>query len=124
MSAEATDPGWFYSRSSGPPGEQAGPVPWQQLVAFARGGYLAPDDLVWSAQFTTWQRAADVPGLFADVPPPPAAPFGPEAQGATAATYAPPAAAYAAAPPAQDERERRRSGLLYWLIPLIAVVVI
>jgi hypothetical protein len=100
MNVDPMDPGWYYSRLNGPPGEQAGPVSWQHLVSYAQSGFLGPDDLVFGPHSLDWQRAAVVPGLF------PAA----LAPGA----YAAPAAG----------SERPRSTLLYWLLPLIAVIVI
>jgi hypothetical protein len=103
MSAGAMDSGWYYSLRSGVPGQQMGPLSWQDLVAYARRGAFGPDDLVWHEQLGEWRPGSQVPGLFAA---PAAAPAG----------YAAPAA-YGAAQPA-------KSKLLYWLLPLIAIIIV
>jgi hypothetical protein len=103
MNADAMDSGWYYSKQGGPPGQHVGPISWEQLVSYARSGFLTPNDLVWSPQMAGFQPAAQIPGLF----PAPVSP-----------AYGYPASfGYAPAEP-------RRSRLLYWLIPLIAVIVI
>jgi hypothetical protein len=103
MSAPAMDSGWYYSLKSGPPGQQTGPLSWEDLVANARGGAFGPDDYVWHEQLGDWLPGSKVPGLFAARP---AAPAG----------YAAPAA-YGAAQPAGSK-------LLYWLLPLIAIIIV
>ncbi len=97
------DPGWYYSKLDGPPGQQSGPVSWEQLVSYARSGFLVPEDLVRSEGSTTWHPAAEIPGLLT----------------------APPVAAHQ--PPAPSPSEpagHRRSRLLLWLLPLIAVLLV
>ena len=105
MSTGAMDSGWYYSKLGGPPGQQVGPISWEDLVSYSRAGALTPNDLVWNEQLGDWRPAAQIPGLFS-APAPAAAPAG----------YAAPAA-YGAAAPA-------KSRLLYWLIPLIVVILI
>ena len=102
MSTPVIDSGWYYALRGGPAGGQVGPVGWEDLVAHARGGAFGPQDLVWNEQLDDWRPASQVPGLF---PSPAAAPLG-----------SPAAAAYAAPRPA-------KSKLLYWLIPLIVVIL-
>lgn len=118
MSEGGMESGWFYARRGGPPGQQVGPLSWQDLVSYARGGAFGPDDVVWHERLGAWQPASQVQGLFAapaPTPPPAAVPGGEPA-------YAPPAyaapAGYAAASPV------KKSKLLYWLLPLIAVIVV
>jgi hypothetical protein len=110
MSTGAMDSGWYYSKRGGPPGQQVGPITWEDLVSYSRAGALTPDDLVWNQQLGDWRPASQIPGLFATATPavtPSVAPAG----------YAAPAAYGLAAQP-------RKSSLLYWLIPLIAIIVI
>ncbi len=52
--------GWHMSRG----GATYGPYEWNDLVAWAQGGRLAPGDLVWQAQLPGWMPAGKVPGLF------------------------------------------------------------
>ena len=104
MSTGAMDSGWYYSKLGGPPGQQVGPISWEDLVSYSRAGTLTPNDLVWNEQLGDWRPAAQIPGLFS-APAPAAAPAG----------YAAPAA-YGAAAPA-------KSRLLYWLIPLIVLLL-
>ena len=52
--------GWHLSRG----GATYGPYEWNDLVAWAQGGRLAPGDLVWQAQLPGWTPAGQVPGLF------------------------------------------------------------
>ena len=107
MSADAMDSGWYYSKRGGPPGQQFGPVTWENLVSYARGGLLAPEDLVWNEQLPDWRPASQIPGLFpASAPASPAMP-----------------AAYAAAP-GYVAAQPKKSTLLYWLIPLIVLVLV
>ncbi|MCL5736175.1 MAG: DUF4339 domain-containing protein [Actinobacteria bacterium] len=111
--------GWYYSKLGGPPGEQVGPVSWEELVSLARSGLVASDDLIRSEQRAEWHPAGHLPGLFSpaapsvlpSVPPsvPPSYAYPPPA---------PPVAAAAAPAPAG------RSRLLLWLIPVIVVVLI
>ncbi len=113
MSADAMDSGWYYSKRGGPPGQQFGPVTWENLVSYARGGLLVPEDLVWNEQLPDWRPASQIPGLFpASAPPPAAVPVG----------YAA-APSYAAAP-AYGVAQPKRSSLLYWLIPVVVLVLV
>lgn len=107
MSAGAMDSGWYYSKRGGPPGQHFGPVTWEDLVSYARGGLLVPEDLVWNEQLPDWRPSSQIPGLFpASAPAPATVPAG----------YAA-ASSYGAAQP-------KRSNLLYWLIPLIVLVLV
>jgi hypothetical protein len=99
------DSGWYYAKRGGPPGQQFGPVTWGDLVSYARGGLLTPDDLVWNEQLPDWRRAGDIPDLFlAPAPSGPVAGYG--------------------ASPSHATLQPRRSGLLYWLIPLIVIILV
>ena len=71
MSAGGMESGWFYARRGGPPGQQVGPVSWQDLVSYARGGAFGPDDLVWHEQLGDWRPASQIQGLFAAPAPAP-----------------------------------------------------
>jgi hypothetical protein len=106
MSTGAMESGWYYSRLAGPPGQPSGPVTWEELVSAARGGRLAPDDLVWHEQLGDWRPASQIPNLFPVAAPTPA--------------FVPAYAAVSAVPAAQP----KRSSLLYWLIPAVVVVLV
>lgn len=86
--------GWFYARLGGPPGERVGPLSWPLLVSSAQGGAFGPDDLVWHEQLGEWRPASQIQGLFA-------APSG-----------------HAVTPAARPSR------VLYWLLPVIALVIV
>ena len=106
MSARSGDSGWYYAKQGAAAGEESGPFTWEQLVAHANAGYLAQDHLVWNESMPDWLPAAQTPGLFAGVPLPP-----------------PAASGYVPVPRAADQ-ERRRSRALFWLMPVIAVIVV
>jgi hypothetical protein len=108
---------WYYSKRGDPARQQIGPLTWEQFYAFAQAGTLTPDDLVWNPQFADWVPAAQVPGLF------PAA--------ATPAVQAPypapvqPAAVYRqATQPAAARSTGRSRSWLYWVVPLVVLVVV
>jgi hypothetical protein len=107
MNTGLTDPGWYYSKLGGPPGQRFGPLTWEDLVSHARSGHLSADDLVWQEQFPDWRPASQVPGLLSSSPPP----------------LPPPLPAQAAAP-APAATKPHRSRYLAWLIPLIVVVLV
>ncbi len=113
MSAGGMESGWFYARRGGAAGQQAGPFSWQDLVSHARGGAFGPDDLVWHEQLGDWRPAAQVQGLFAAPVPAPVHAATPAAQ---PGYVAPPG--YAMAQPV------KKSKLLYWLLPLIAAIIV
>ncbi len=50
--------------------QQFGPVPLNELVALARSGAIAPNDLVWAEGWNTWRMAQAVPGLMPPAVPP------------------------------------------------------
>jgi hypothetical protein len=50
---------WYYAQSN----ERKGPVPFAKLKAMAKGGWLAPDDLVWQSGMRDWAPAREVEGL-------------------------------------------------------------
>ncbi len=106
----AMDTGWYYARPGGSPGQQVGPLSWQDLVAHARGGSFGPSDLVWQEQLGDWRAASDIPGLFPGAPPAPTPAYG--------------AAAGYAGPPVRGTAQPPRSKLLYWLLPLIAIIIV
>jgi len=55
---------WFYVRG----GQQFGPISFEQLVALARSGDLAPTDGVWTDKMSGWTPANQVPGIFDAAP--------------------------------------------------------
>jgi hypothetical protein len=103
---------WYYSKRGDPARQQIGPLDWEQFYAFAQGGTLTPDDLVWNPQFADWVPAGQVLGLF------PAA-----AQPAPQSPYQPSAQARAAFGQAAHSNGRRRSWLL-WVVPLAVLIVV
>lgn len=56
---------YHYRRSE----NQFGPISFDELLAAARSGNIAPNDLVWAEGWNTWRIAQSVPGLL-----PPAVP--------------------------------------------------
>jgi len=54
--------------------EQFGPYGWDDLVRFARGGQIAPTDLIWSDASGAWQPASGYAALFPATPSQGAAP--------------------------------------------------
>ena len=77
---------WHYARA----GQEAGPVPWEQLQQMAATGALQPADLVWSDGMPQWIAAGSVPALFPVAPAPGYLPPGvaPLAYATPTATYA------------------------------------
>jgi hypothetical protein len=116
MNAGPVGSGWYYSKLGGPPGQQFGPLSWEQLYSYAQSGVVRGDDLVWNQQLSGWQPAAQIPGLFPAAPP---------AYGYPAAsTYeAGPAYGVGYGPSGYPQAAPRRSPWP-WLGPLIAVVLI
>jgi GYF domain 2 len=55
---------WYYSRGD----DRLGPVSDDALKRLAEVGQLRPSDLVWSEGDPDWKPAAEVPGLFDDLP--------------------------------------------------------
>ena len=114
MSAGGMESGWYYAERGGPQGQQVGPVSWQDLVSYARGGAFGPDDVVWHEQLGDWRPASQVPGLVRRVLR--RRPCRGRTGGPRPAYAAP--AGYAMAPAG------KKSKLLYWLLPLIAVIIV
>jgi GYF domain 2 len=54
---------WFYASN----GQQQGPYPDAQLRELIARGTVTADTLVWSEGMAGWQRAGEIPGLFAGV---------------------------------------------------------
>jgi len=81
---------WFYVRDK----KRIGPVSWEQLQQLARGGQLAPTDMVLQEGSPRWQTVAELSGLL---PPPPAKAAAPVTP--TSRTPAPSAAPSAASLP-------------------------
>lgn len=44
--------------------QQFGPISFDELLAVARSGGIAPDDYVWAEGWNTWRIAQAVPGLL------------------------------------------------------------
>lgn len=65
---------WFYAQG----GQQAGPVPLEQLLQMVASGQLSPADLVWREGMVNWQPLGSLPEFGAPPAPPasPAAPYG------------------------------------------------
>ena len=61
---------WFYAAN----GLQNGPVSEAQLRELIGRGTVVADTLVWSEGMAAWQKAGEVPGLFAGAASPPAFP--------------------------------------------------
>jgi hypothetical protein len=95
IDADVMSSGWFFLKAGAPAGQQVGPFTWQQLVAAAQTGALAPVDVVWHQSLPAWLPASQIQGLF---------------------PYQWPAAM---APP-----PRRRRSRLTWVIPLVALVLV
>ena len=51
---------WYYARD----GRRQGPVPRERLADLARGGWLSPDDLVWSTGSPEWLPARSLDWLW------------------------------------------------------------
>jgi hypothetical protein len=58
---------WFFADR----GQQQGPFPDAQFRDFIAKGVVRADTLVWTDGLGNWQRAGDIPGLFASAPRPP-----------------------------------------------------
>jgi hypothetical protein len=91
---------WYLYRA----GQRYGPYAWQDLMAFAQSGNLAPDDLLWGPTTGDWTPAERISGLW------PAAPSTPAPVYTTAPATSAPTAAGAAAP------KGRRGGLAFVLV--------
>lgn len=59
------DRSWFFASR----GQQQGPYPEAQLREFIANGKVTAETLVWTEGMANWQRAGDIPGLLAGVPP-------------------------------------------------------
>jgi hypothetical protein len=59
---------WFYAAN----GQQQGPFPEEQLRDLIARGAVRADTLVWSEGMAGWQKVAEIPGLMAMPPGPPA----------------------------------------------------
>jgi len=70
MGGEMADRSWFYASD----GQQQGPYPDAQFRQLAASGRIAADTLVWSEGMAGWERAAEIPGLFAGGGGPPVIP--------------------------------------------------
>ena len=122
-SAMASD--WYCARRGDPVADQIGPLMWEELCARARAGALGADDLVWNPQLPEWLPAGQIPGLVpgSAVAAPAAAPAPTTAIRPPQPAGSPPAAAPYGAQ-AQFGAGPRRVGLLTWLIPLIAIIIV
>jgi GYF domain 2 len=67
---EMSDRSWFLALD----GQQHGPYPEAQLREFIADGRIAADTLVWTEGMADWQKAGDIPGLFARAAGPPGLP--------------------------------------------------
>jgi hypothetical protein len=65
-----SDRSWFYAFQ----GQQRGPYPELQFRQLIANGALAADTLVWSEGMAGWEKAEDIPGLFAGGSGPPVLP--------------------------------------------------
>jgi hypothetical protein len=108
MNSGSGDSGWYYAARGTAPGQESGPFTWEQLVAHADAGHLTREHLVWNERTPDWLPATQIPGLFAGAPLSPPAPPAPSAY---------------SAPRGADEG-RRRSRTLYWLMPVVALIVV
>jgi len=59
---------WFFASQ----GQQQGPCPEAQLLAFIASGRIDADTLVWTEGMAAWQRAGEIPGLMSAASSPPA----------------------------------------------------
>jgi N-acetylneuraminic acid mutarotase len=105
MSPDSMSTGWYYSKQGAPPGRQTGPLTWEQLYGLARSGALTPADLVWNQALPRWLPAGQIGGLFP----------GPAGYGAAPG----PAYRQGGYPPGG-----RRNSWLYWVIPLVALILV
>ena len=64
------DRSWFFASQ----GQQQGPYPEAQLREFIAAGTVTAETLVWTEGMADWQKAGDIPGLFAGASGPPAMP--------------------------------------------------
>ena len=67
------DRSWFFASQ----GQQHGPYPEAQLRQFIAAGTITAETLVWTEGMANWQKAGDIPGLFAGASGPPAMPGSP-----------------------------------------------
>lgn len=54
------DPQWYVSQE----GQQLGPYTGEQMVAFAQGGNITRESMVWAEGMAEWLPAAQIEGLF------------------------------------------------------------
>lgn len=59
---------WFFASQ----GQQQGPYPEAQLLAFIASGRIDADTLVWTEGMAAWQRAGEIPGFMSAASSPPA----------------------------------------------------
>jgi heme/copper-type cytochrome/quinol oxidase subunit 2 len=59
---------WFFASQ----GQQQGPYPEVQLLAFIASGRIDADTLVWTEGMAAWQKAGEIPGLMSAASSPPA----------------------------------------------------
>ena len=64
------DRSWFFASQ----GQQQGPYPEAQLRQFIASGAVTAETLVWTEGMSDWQKAGDIPGLFAGASGPSAVP--------------------------------------------------
>ena len=100
--AESLATGWYYATRGASAGQPIGPLAWEEFRARAQASQFGPDDLVWNPAFPEWVPAAQISGLF----PTAAAP-------AVQASY-----------PAARSTDRRRRSRLYWVVPLVVLLLV
>lgn len=111
MTAGTMALGWYYSKWGAPPGQQTGPLAWEQLYSLAQAGTLTSGDLVWHQTLPGWLPAAQIPGLF---------------RSAGAATaLSPQQLCYAAVPPTRRAKSHRKLRIALAVgIPVLALLVV
>lgn len=119
MTTGPTASDWYYLKpgvtSSGSAGQGVGPLTWEQLQSLAQAGTLTPSDVVWNPGLPGWLPSSQFPALFEA-----AAGIGP--MDATAPAQAAAVEGRPVPPPVPPLARGRRSRL-YWVVPLVVLVM-
>lgn len=97
---------WYFFKADSDAGLKAGPFSWERMLVQAKNGNLEPNDVVWDPG-SGWKTAAQVSGLFPDLPPAPVV-----------------ESTFSDVPPPEPPSERKNRTRWDWIVAVVVLLLL